>query len=151
MGIQHQQVQSFFAFLRVDGGDQHTAGIDAHHGTGRQVGDGHTGLAHQFLRLIVVVNAAQNDAVGTGSVIQHELQQLLALLDGLTLLDLHGTEIALGEGVKVHKVGEQRLNLHLGEVDLLRHNGRDRSSLGGLLRLLVTVQRLHGGDFRDQP
>ena len=124
-------MQLFFAVFVMHGGDQHTAGIDAHHGTGRQGGDGHTGFAHQLLRLIVVVNAAQNDAVGTGAVIQHELQQLLALLDGLTLLDLHGTKIALGEGVKVHKVGEQRLDLHFGEVDLLRHNGRDRSSLGG--------------------
>ena len=43
--IHHQQMQLLHALLVVDSGNQHAAGIDAHHRTGRQVGDGDAGLA----------------------------------------------------------------------------------------------------------
>ena len=55
MGINHQQMQLFFAVFVMHGGDEHTAGINAHHGSGGQVGDGDAGLAHQLFRLVIVV------------------------------------------------------------------------------------------------
>ena len=52
-------MQLFFAVFVMHGGDEHTAGIDAHHGSGGQVGDGDAGLSNQFFRLIIVVNTTQ--------------------------------------------------------------------------------------------
>ena len=83
----------------MHGGNQHTAGLDAHHGSGGQVGNGEKGLANQFFRLVIGMNSAQNGAFHTGSVVQSELQQLLGLLDSFVFLDLYGTEIGLGEGL----------------------------------------------------
>ena len=54
--VQHQQVQLFFTVFVVNGGDQHSAGLNAHHGTGRQIGDGKQRLAHQLFRLIISMN-----------------------------------------------------------------------------------------------
>lgn len=45
VGIHQQQVQLLLALLLMDGGEQHTAGVDAHHGAGRQVHDGDGRLA----------------------------------------------------------------------------------------------------------
>ena len=86
--INHQQVELLLALLLVDGGKEHTAGIDTHHRARRQVGDGDAGLADQLFRHIVVVNTAQNHAIRAGSVVEHEFQELLALLHGFAGLDL---------------------------------------------------------------
>ena len=142
-------MELFLAVFVMHGGNEHTAGIDAHHRARREVRDGDAGLADQLLRLIVVVDAAQNDAVRAGPVVQNELQELLGLLHSFAGLDLHGTEIGLGEGVKIHLILEQRLDLHIGEVDLLLHSRGGGSGLGGLCGLLVGIQRLHGGDGKD--
>ena len=48
------------------------------------------------------MDAAQNHAIRALAVIQSELQQLLGLLHRFPGQDLHGTEIALGEGFKIH-------------------------------------------------
>ena len=144
MGVHHQQVQALLALFAVDGGDEHTAGVDAHHGAGGQVGDGDAGLAHELLRLVIGVDAAEDGPGGAGAVVQGELQQLLGLLHGLAGQDLHGPEVGLGEGLKVHKVGKQGLDLHLGEVDFLLRLGGGGS--GGLVLLLGDVQGLHGGE-----
>ena len=37
MGIDHQQMQLFFAVFMMNGGDEHTEGINAHQRAGRQV------------------------------------------------------------------------------------------------------------------
>ena len=58
------------------------------------------------------MDTAENHAVGAAAVVQNELQKLLALFHGHALFDLHGAEIRLGEGLKVHKLLEQRLDLH---------------------------------------
>ena len=57
MRIEHQEVQPFFAVFLVEGGEEHAAGFESHHGTGRQVGDRHAGLADELLRLVESVNA----------------------------------------------------------------------------------------------
>lgn len=117
---------------------------------GGQVGDGNAGLAHQLLRLVILMNAGKNHTVIAGAVIQQEFQQLLGLLHRLAGLDLHHSEVGLGEGVKIHKVGKQRLNLHLGEVNNLCCHGSGNGS--SLLRLFFSLFRLgqigglHGGD-----
>ncbi len=146
MVIYHKQMELFFAFFFVNSGEQHTAGINAHHGPGRQVRDSDAGLAHQLLRLIILVDAGEDHPIRAGAVVQNELQELLGLLHGLAFLDLHGPEIGLGEGVKIHQVGEQRFDLHVGEVDLLLHDRGGGSGLGGLCGLLVGIQRLHCRD-----
>ena len=66
-------MQPFFVVFVVHGGNQHTAGVNAHHLSGRQVGDGDAGLAHQFFRLIILVNTTQNDPIFAGSIVQNEL------------------------------------------------------------------------------
>ena len=150
MRIDHEQVQPFFPVFVVHGGDEHTAGVDAHHGPRREVRDGDAGLAHERFRLVIGMDAGENHAIRTRAVIERELEQLLRLLHGLARLDLHSAEIGLTERVKVHKIGKQRLDLHVGKVDLLLNCGRCRRGLGGLgldrFRLLVRVQRLHGRD-----
>ena len=95
MGVDHEEMELFCAFLVVHGGDQHAAGINAHHGAGRQVGDGDAGLADELFRLIIFMNSAQNDPICASSVVERELQELLGLLDGLAVEHLDGTEIGL--------------------------------------------------------
>ena len=56
-----------------NGRDEHTAGIDTHHRSRRQIGDGDAGLSNQLLRLIILVNTTQNDPIYAGSVVQNEL------------------------------------------------------------------------------
>ena len=141
--VHHEKVQPLGALLVMHGGDQHAAGIDAHHGSRRQVGDGDAGLAHQFLRLIVLVDAAEDHTVLAAAVIQSELEELLALLHGLAGLHLHGTEVRLAERLKIHEIPEQGLDLHLGEVDLLLRLG-GLSGLGGSLGL---AGGLHGREY----
>ena len=142
----------FLAFL-VNGGDQHAAALDAHHGSGGQIHDGDAGLADEGLGLIEGVDAAENRAGGAGAVVQGELQQLLGLLHGLAVQNLHSPEIGLGEGLEIHLIGEQRLNDHVGEVDdlLCGRCGGGRLGSGFTLRglggfLAAGFQRLHGGD-----
>ena len=53
MRINHQQMQLFFTVFVMHGGDEHTAGINAHHRAGRQVRDSDAGLSNQLLRLII--------------------------------------------------------------------------------------------------
>ena len=74
--VHHQEVQAFLTFLVVDGADDHAAGVDAHHGARRQVGDGDERLAHQRFRLVVLVDAAEDDAVRARAVVEDELEQL---------------------------------------------------------------------------
>lgn len=150
MGIDHEQVQLFLAVFVVHGGDQHAAGLDAHHGPRREVRDGDAGLAHERFRLVIGMNAGEDHAVRAGAVVECELQELLRLLHGLARLDLHSAEIGLGERLEVHKILEQRLDLHVGKVDLLLNDRRCGRGCGGLIRsrfgLLVRIQRLHGRD-----
>ena len=51
--IHHQEIQAFVTVLLMNGGDQHTLGINAHHLSGRQVHDGDGRLADQLFRLII--------------------------------------------------------------------------------------------------
>ena len=117
MIVYHQKMQPFPTLLMVYGAYQHAAGVDAHHGPGGQVGYCYAGLAHQLFRLIVLMDAAEDDPVGTAAVVQSELQELLALLHGLAGFHLHRPEVGLAEGVEVHEVCKEGLYLHLGKVD----------------------------------
>ena len=108
----------------VDGAEEHTAGLNAHHGPGRQIRNGDAGLADQVFRLIIGVDSAQNRPILAAAVVQSELQELLGLLHRLAIQHLNGTEIRLGEGVEIRLILEQRLNDHIGKVDLLRLGGR---------------------------
>ena len=100
MIIYHDQVKLFFLTTLVDGGKQHSAGLQAHHRTRRQIGDRDQGLADELFRFIVSVDAGKDRAVDAGSIIQRELQKLLGLLDGFGIgcdlgftLRLHGRDV----------------------------------------------------------
>ena len=121
----------------MDRGEQHPAGFDAHHGAGREIRDRHAGLADELFRLIERVNAGQDRARFSCAVVQRELQQLLGLRHCFTGKNLDSAEIALGEGLKVDEILEQRFDFHIAEVDLLF----DGSRFFGFLRRLACLQR----------
>ena len=104
--------------------NEHTAGIDTHHGSGRQIRDGNARFSDQFFRLVVFVDTGKNHSVSAGSVVQREFQEFFGLFDCLTRLDLDGAEVGFCERLEVHKVLEQRLNFDLGEVDDFLLGGR---------------------------
>ncbi len=96
------------------------------------------------------MNTGEDGTVGAGAVVERKVQQLLGLLDGLACLDLHGAEVALGEGIEVDELLEQRLNGDLGVIErgLKRLNERARGvaglgSLGGSGTGLETLLGLH--------
>ena len=66
-----------------------------------------------------MVDAGDDDAVGAAAVVQRELQQLVGLLDGLAVLDLHSPEIGFQEGVKIHLLFHVGLQLDGGQSGLL--------------------------------
>ena len=56
--VYHKQMKLFFFAFLMNGTNQHTAGIDAHHLARRQIGDGDAGLSNELFRLIIGVNSA---------------------------------------------------------------------------------------------
>ena len=72
------------------------------------------------------MDAAQNYTVSASAIVQSELQQLLALLNSFTFLNLNSTEVRLAEGIKINMLLENRLDFYLREVDNLFYN-RSRS------------------------
>ena len=152
MGVDREQMQLFLALLLVDGGKQHAAGVNAHHGARRKVRDGDAGFTHQLLRLIESVDAGEDGAVGARAVVQREPEKLFRFRHGDTFLDLDGTEIALREGVKIDKLREQRLDDDLGEID--RRDGGILPcgvSRGVVCLVLCRTLRLHGRDSDRTP
>lgn len=88
MVVNHQKMK-FFVFavlLVVHSGEKHSAGVDAHHLSRREIGDGDQGLSDQLFRLIISMNSRKNDAVSAGSIVQDELQKLLGLRKQLSIL-----------------------------------------------------------------
>ncbi len=147
-------MEFFHTFLVVNGGDQHTAGVDAHHGSGRQIHDGNARFADELFRFVVFVDTGKNDSVGAGSVIQYEFQEFFGLLDRFAGLDLHGAEVGLGERLEVHEVLEQRLDLDVRKInrlvldldlDCARRAADDTNFLW--LFCLGSVEWLHRGEY----
>ena len=68
--IDHQQMQLLFALFLMDSGDQHTARLEAHHLTRRQVDNRDQRLTDQLLGLIILRNAGEDLTVGAGAVVQ---------------------------------------------------------------------------------
>ena len=122
MRVELQQVQFLLAFLRVDGGNQHATGLNAHHGTRRQVDDGHERLADELFRLVEGMDAGKDRAIRARAIIEGELQELLALLDSNAVFDFDGAEVALAERIEVDHILVERLDLDLREVNLLRYS-----------------------------
>ena len=58
MLIHHQTVQFFLSVFMMNRRNDHSAGINAHHRTGRQVCDCNQCLSYQLFRLISIVDAA---------------------------------------------------------------------------------------------
>ena len=55
--VNHQKVQPFFAVLLVNSTQQHAAGFETHHRSGREVRDRNKRLADELFGLIIRVNA----------------------------------------------------------------------------------------------
>ena len=91
--MEHDKIQLFLALFLVNGGEQHTARLLAHHLSGRQVDDGDQRLAEQLLGLVELRDARKDLAVGAGAVVEREAQELIRLFDRLAGLDLDGAEI----------------------------------------------------------
>ena len=75
--VHHQQMQLFFLAALIDRGEEHTAGVDAHHRSRRQVRYCNKRLADELFGLIECVDTAQNSPVCACSVVKCELQELL--------------------------------------------------------------------------
>ena len=124
---------------------EHAAGVDSHHGSRRQIRDGNQGLADQLFRLIVSMNTGEDHAVCACSVIQDKLQELLGLRNGRAFFHLYRPEIGLAEGVKVHLLLKERLNLHIGEVNAVVR--REESALVTGSRVRILPVRVSFGGF----
>ena len=111
--VHHQKMELFLAISLVDRRQEHATGVDPHHGSRREIGDGDQGLSDQFFRLIISMNSGKNDAVSAGSVVQDELQKLLGLRNSRALRYLYSTEIRLAEGIEIDLLLKERLNLHV--------------------------------------
>ena len=103
----------------MGGGEQHTAALETHHLARRQVDDGDQRLANELLRLVPLVDAGEDLAVGAGAVVKCEAQQLIALLHGFAGFDLDDAEVGSAEGVEIDLLLRQRLGLQRGERGLL--------------------------------
>ena len=115
MVVNHQKMK-FFVFavlLVVHSGEKHSAGVDAHHLSRREIGDGDQGLSDQLFRLIVSMDTGKNNPVCACSIIQSELKELLGLLYCLASLYLHRPEIGFAESVEIDLLLKERLNLHV--------------------------------------
>lgn len=77
MVVYHEEMELFLAFFVVNGRNEHAAGVDTHHGSRRQIGNGDAGLADELFRFVEGMNAAQDDAVCACSVIEGKLKELL--------------------------------------------------------------------------
>ena len=86
MGIDHQKMELFLLPFLVGGAEGHAAGVDAHHGSWRQIRDGDAGLADQLFRLIKGVDSAQNRPILAGTVVQSELKQFFGLFHRLAAI-----------------------------------------------------------------
>lgn len=145
--VEHQKVQSLVTILLVDGGDEHTFGVNAHHLARGEIDYRNAGLADKLLRLVILMDTAQNHAILTLTVVHHKLQKLLGLGHCLAGEYLNGAEVGLGKGLKVNHFLENRLDLDLGEVYLFLDGGSCGSGRGGLIVcLLIGVERLHCRD-----
>ena len=120
MRIHHQQLQFFLTVFLVQSGKQHAAGFQSHHRAGRKIDNGDQCFPDQGFRLIVPMDTAQDRPFVFRSVVQCELQQLFALRNSHAVLDLDSPEIGLGESLKIDEILEERLDLHVGKVDLFR-------------------------------
>ena len=56
--IHHQKMELLLAVFLVHRGQKHAAGVDAHHGSRREIRDGNQGLSDQLFRLVICVNTA---------------------------------------------------------------------------------------------
>lgn len=151
MRVNHEQVQLFFVVLMMNGGDEHSAGIDAHHRTRGQVHNGNAGLSDKVFGLIISVNSAQNGSFGARAVIEREFEKLFRLRNGFAGENLDSAEIGLREGLKIDGVREERLNSDLREVYLFFVGGSLFNGRGSFFGLLVRVKRFERRDSDRNP
>ena len=58
VGVHHKEVELFLLAVLVDSTQEHTAGVNSHHSSRREVGNGDKSLADEVLRLIISVDSA---------------------------------------------------------------------------------------------
>ena len=62
MGINLQKCKFFFFSDVMNGGEEHTAGLNTHHRSRREIDDSDAGLADELFRLVVSVDAGKDCA-----------------------------------------------------------------------------------------
>lgn len=83
------------ASIEVEGREDHATTLDAHHFAGSEVGDEEHVLADQLLGLIVLGDTREDGAVRTRSVVDGKLQELVAFLHRVAVLDVTHTDVEL--------------------------------------------------------
>lgn len=83
------------ASIEVEGREDHATTLDAHHFAGSEVGDEEHVLADQLLGLIVLGDTREDGAVRARSVVDGKLQELVALLHRVAVLDVTHTDVEL--------------------------------------------------------
>src|SRR3712207_8745587 len=81
--------------VEVDGRENHSLTLHAHHLARGEVGHEQYVLAHELLGFIEGGNATENGAVGAAAIVDGELQELLALLHTLAVFDVTYTYVEL--------------------------------------------------------
>ena len=97
----------------MDCTQEHTAGFNSHHCSGRKVDDSDKSFAYKLFGLIESVDAAQYSAVCSRAVVKRELKEFLALLYRFAGLDLNGAEILFAECIKINRIFKERLDNYL--------------------------------------
>ena len=116
------------ASIEVEGREDHATTLDAHHFAGSKVGDEEHVLADQLLGLIVLGDTREDGAVRARSVVDGKLQELIALLHRVAVLDVTHTDVEL---------------LPLAEIDV--RLDRCRLVVGSSLLGLVGLLRVASG------
>src|SRR3712207_5133313 len=88
--------------VEVDGRENHSLTLHAHHLARGEVGHEQYVLAHELLGFIEGGNATENGAVGAAAIVDGELQELLALLHTLAVFDVTYTYVELLKVLKRH-------------------------------------------------
>ena len=110
MGVEHKEVEFFFALFVVDGGEKHTAGVNAHHRARREVSYGDAGLTDELFGLVEGVDTGKDSSVFAGAVVEGEFQEFFRLGDGFAREDFYGAEVGFREGLEIDVIFEKRLD-----------------------------------------
>ena len=93
------------ALVSIHSAEDHALTLDAHHGAGSKIGYEQDALANQFLWLLIESSNARADgAINARTIVDGELQELLALLHLLTILHQTYTDVEFLEVLETYGI-----------------------------------------------